>query len=280
MSEHSSPLTHAELVLFRFIQIMILHVAVREFIRGLDNRAVYMMVFSGVITVGMILSFWVKTKQVLIATMSIVSAMLLFKLITTFPGNSNHFYVELFTSLAILMVLSGPIDEKRKSIFRDYIMWLIVIVLAGSGIQKYLAGTYHNTAFMAYKVFSDPDFHDFYYMFDPAEARRIALQSTDEPFAFQNPFLRIMTISIPAVEILAGLLLLFNRTRVLGALVGIATLIGIEYVAKELMFGAIFCFMMCFQLPDRIFLRLIPLFIVIYILLTGLTLFVPSFIFN
>ena len=269
-----------QLAVYRFLQIIILHVGCREFIRGIDNDLTYMLVFGTGVAVLAGISVFAYTKQILVVALSICAAYLIYKLVTVFPGSSNHFYVELLVTASSLLLLSRKIDEERSGIWKDYIMWLVVFVLAGSGVQKILAGTYLSTSFMAFKAINDPDFHDFFYRFGAQDVARLSMQSRAVPMEFENAMLKFMTISIPFAEILAGVLMLIPRTRMFGVFMGLATLIGIEYVAKELMFGSVFAFMMCYRFPDRIFTRLFIVFIAIYLLLIGLTLFRPSFVFN
>ena len=77
-------------------------------------------------------------------------------------------------------------------------------------------------------------------------------------------FFILMSNSVYVFEILAGILLLFRRTRVHAVLAAIAFVFMIECAARELTFGALMVNLVLLFLPGAWIKRLLPFFVIYY----------------
>ncbi|MEZ4880739.1 MAG: hypothetical protein R2801_11315 [Chitinophagales bacterium] len=253
--------------IINFVQLFILHLAVRELIRGFEFGVVSKIVFGIILMVVLVFSIFKPSLNVIKIALIMGLSMLLYKLYTSFPQNSNHFYIETILCICLLLFLTKKINDERISILNHFILLITVFVLVGSGVQKLLAGTYIDGSFLASQIKFNALFSNFFALIAPNEVERISTQSIETPFYFKNKMLILLSASIPIVEIIAGGMLVFKKTRFIGVVLGVLTLIGIEIVARELMFGLLFITLITFQLPDRWFTKLVPFYATAYFLM-------------
>jgi hypothetical protein len=181
-----------------------------------------------------------------------------------FPINSNHSFLE-----ALLLALFLLVDF-TKSEQRDLLVamgrWLVVFVMLQSGLQKVLHGAYFNGMYLATEL--DHERLQLQWVFrhvlQPNELGALleALRAgRDGPFMFHSPAAVVLSNSVYLSELLVAVLLLRERTRLHGAVLGVAVLVAIEVVAVEISFGilSLNLLMLFFPMPWRVHLAAVSL---------------------
>lgn len=171
--------------------------------------------------------------------------------IVSFPGGANHFYLEviIMAVFALCDVRKAPDREAALVALR----WLGIIVMFYSGLKKVLFETYFRGQFLATRM----DHPGFSFVFKPLlgeeEFQRLVYLSSSEapgPYVFTSIPALIVSNSVYVAELLVALLLLIPKTRMGGALLGLAVVVGIEVVARELLFGVLCSYLLMLFLPS------------------------------
>ncbi|MDX2168109.1 MAG: hypothetical protein SF182_13630 [Deltaproteobacteria bacterium] len=267
-----------------FQLFVLLHVSARTLLWALkddDHLALRLM-----LPAGLALCFLVAARRPAWARRATLAALLLLstKLFASFPGTSNHFFIE-YCCVALL-TLCDLRDAGERALALNAARWLMLIVLFWSGVQKVLYGTYFNAAFLGFSVAHKPSFAAVFAWLLPAEelARLQGLRATavgSGPFAINAPLARLVANGAYLFEIVAPCLLLWRRTRVWAVLATIGFLVCIEAGARELMFGALFVNLLLLFLPRPVNRVLLPGFAAFYAVLIATRLgLLPKFQFN
>lgn len=195
-----------------------------------------------------------------------------------FPAVANHLWVEAL--LLFVLVLVAESDEDN-AVYRQFACWLTVIILFYTGLQKAWYGTYFDGRYLATKIALFPHYRDFFAIFMPREGieRLVSyapIRVGSGPFRVDSLMYLAIVNSVWIVEVLAGVLLVFRRTRVLGWLLGLLAIIGIEVVAREVFFGVLFVAILLAFLRRDFVRRLLPWAVVFYAYLIAVHFFARS----
>jgi len=174
---------------------------------------------------------------------AVVLIVLLVRHVSTFPLVSNHSYLEF-----ILISLFCWIDSSRaeeKELFLQACRWLTVIIFLDSGVQKLWYGEYFDGRYLAYMAaFSPKTRMAFELLIQPEDLTRLV---SYERQAGSGPFL----IDSVIFKIVSN-----------GAWISIFTMFGIEFLAREFIFGVLMVsmlFLFCRRDVNR---RLLPVYVV------------------
>ncbi len=152
-----------------------------------------------------------------------------------------------------------------------------------TGLQKLLYGYYFDGQLLAYLAGTEDRFAAFFRFIIPAEELQ-RLQSYNEalvrpgaystklgagPYRVESLWFVVMSNGVYLFEMLAGILLLVPRTRVLAAIASIGFVIMIELGARELTFGALMVNLFLLFLPGRWIKRLFAAFLAGYLYLAA-----------
>lgn len=266
-----------------FQLFLLLHVAVRIWFWGFRNpdepwlRAVLVGGITLCALAGLVRS-WARAAA-LAAT-----ALMSVKLLATFAGTSNHFFIELLC-VALLAFCNPNLPDERALLLAG-LRWLTALVLFYSGLQKLLYGTYSAGQFLGYAIATKGTFADvFAWLLPAAEWSRLRGLSPigvgTGPFAIDAPLAVVLSNAVYLFEMLAPPLLLWQRTRVYAALAVIAFTFGIESAARELMFGSLFVNLVLLYFVRPVNRTLLPAFVGLYIVLFAARLhLLPRLVFN
>ncbi len=194
----------------------------------------------------------------------VVLIVLLVRHVTTFPVVSNHSYLEF-----ILISLYCWIDSSRaeeKELFLQTCRWLTVIIFFYSGVQKLWYGEYFDGRFLAYQAAISPQSRmAFDLLIQPEELTRLLSykrQPGSGPFLIDSVIFKVVSNGAWISEIVLGLLLLFRKVWPMAVVGAIFTVFGIEFIARELIFGVLMVsllFLFCRRDVNR---RLLPVYII------------------
>jgi len=218
------------------------------------------------------------------AAAALAWAVLTIKLVASFPGTSNHFFIEYLC--VGLLVLCDPRDAGERTLLLAAARWLTVIVFFSSGLQKVLHGTYFDAQFLGFSISSKPSFAALFgWMVPAAEMERLlALRAVGPgagPYAIQAPLAVMVSNATYLFELLAPAFLVLRRTRHAAALVTLAFVVAIEAGARELMFGALFVNLVLLFLDRPCNRTLLPLWAALFAVLIAVRIgLLPEFFFN
>ncbi len=195
---------------------------------------------------------------------AVVLIVLLVRHVTTFPVVSNHSYLEF-----ILISLYCWIDSSRaeeKELFLQACRWLTVIIFFYTGLQKFWYGEYFDGRYLAYLAAVAPKTRKaFELLIQPEELARLMSydrQAGSGPFLIDSVIFKVVSNGAWISEIVLGLLLLFRRIWPLAVVCAIFTVFGIEFIAREFIFGVLMVsmlFLFCRRDVNR---RLLPVYVV------------------
>lgn len=201
------------------------------------------------------------------------------KLLVVFPENSNHFFLEY-----LCLVFASLVCWQRDAdllVFVKGVRWLPVLVLFWSGMNKLVYGTYFNGAYLG-SILPHSGFASVFGLLMSAEELETLLTVTSPgPYAFRAPMALVASNLVYLGELASAAMLLVPRLRMLGALLGLAVLIGIELGARELLFGTLMANMLAFFAPASWSRRLLPASAGFYALLVAMAWgWLPGWSFN
>lgn len=212
------------------------HLCMREVLSALHLFEPFFFISFGLVSVALLLEFIATDRSALIR--SLVLAALTIKLVRIFPDSSNHSLIEFLLLIAFCITDLASNVQRAKLV--AFLRWIGAFIMLFSGLRKFVAGTYFDGAFLASRLGERRFAWLFELLLEPGEFARLrdaAVSHAAGPFAFESPLALAVSNMAWVGEITAGLLLLFPRTRQVGALVCIGVLVGVEAIALELMFG-------------------------------------------
>jgi hypothetical protein len=218
-----------------FVRFLPMHLACREWVRYLEQsdelRLIVGLGFSGLFIFGLRrdLGQWAWAAL----------ALVLIRMIASFPMGSNHFGVEFLC--VFFVALFGNAEREARPLLVTGLRWLFIWVFFFSGVQKLLHGTYfHGEYFAGVLAYGDARF---WWALEPLLSQADIANLKSGP---ENA--EIVLHSVPALvlsngiwvgEMLIGVLLVWRRTRPWATILAAVGMLGIEWAARELMFGVL-----------------------------------------
>lgn len=179
------------------------------------------------------------------------SGLYLLAMIIVWPFSANHSIIAatllVSGTLAARELSAMPAGEERERDAMGWLRaatWLLAVISVVAGVQKILYGTYFEGLYLAWNERFDPVLE-----FLLSEAGREELETlrfADAPDAtrLRSPLLVAASAFVWLGEILAGALLLFRRTRLVGLALFIAIMIPTQLAALEMGFVSVMCAML------------------------------------
>lgn len=185
-----------------------------------------------------------------VAAPLVAIALTLIRHMNSFPFGANHFHLNnllLYVSSMGLIIghrnkLKNDYESFHDLIFWDAIYftrWTVIYLMLWTGLNKLIYGTYFYGQFLAMTLKNQPRFQQFYGILLSQDELRILTNTEYGPFRFNSFLLIFISNMIYISEIVTGILLLLPKYRKFGAIMTITILIGIELVARELVFGSL-----------------------------------------
>ena len=157
--------------------------------------------------------------------------------VTAWPYASNHAYMQLLVAI-VLVALPRP-DEPVETL-----RWVAALILIQGGVQKVLHGTWFRGQMLASYPADNHEFADVVRWFgnhaDRAHLARLQGETgyAVGPYRLRGPVLLALSNAVWIGEIAAGVALAaLRKHRDLAVGVALAVIVGLEIVARELMFG-------------------------------------------
>lgn len=199
------------------------------------------------------------------AALAGLAAVMTILAVALFPSTANHLYLQvLFLGLAASLDIDDP-GECR--LLLASVRWMAVVVLFYAGLQKLVHGHYFQGEFFAVHIRAAKFQAVLAYLLPADELARLLSYSAAPgagPYRIESPLMLLLSNASYLAELGAAVLLLFRRTRLLGLALGVASLVAIEIVVRELLFGALFLDAMLLWAPGAANRRAIPVFAVFY----------------
>lgn len=194
----------------------------------------------------------------------VVLIVLLVRHVTTFPIVSNHSYLEFILISLYCWIDSSRVEEKE--LFLQACRWLTVIIFFYSGVQKLWYGEYFDGRFLAFLAAISPKSRmAFDLLIQPEELTRLVSykrQAGSGPFLIDSVIFKVVSNGAWISEIVLGLLLLFRKVWPLAVVCAIFTVFGIEFIARELIFGVLMVSMLFLFYRRDVNRRLLPVYII------------------
>ncbi|MDJ0868335.1 MAG: hypothetical protein QNK03_19670 [Myxococcota bacterium] len=189
-----------------------------------------------------------------------------------FPHGANHLYLELL-ALA-LVALAGRGARPDAALVLSGLRWLAALVLFHTGLQKLLYGNYFHGDFLAYMVGTQERFANaFGWVLPATEIARLegydAMRTGAGPYRVAFAPFVLASNGVWLAELGLPVLLIARRTRVWGALGGIALMASIQVAALELGFAFLFLNLLFLSLPGDWNRRLLPAFALVFLYALG-----------
>jgi hypothetical protein len=173
--------------------------------------------------------------------------------ILLFPRTGNHLYLYAFVFVLFLL------HDLRVDIERQWLIgalrWILLVVLFYSGFQKLLHGYYTNGEVLAFAISEEESFRKFFGMFLPeSEIRRLEayrIVPGSGPYRLYSPLGLLISRGTVVAEMGLPLLLYVKKTRLIGLLGAIVLIVGIEWGAREFLFGILFTNLLLLFGPAR-----------------------------
>lgn len=173
--------------------------------------------------------------------------------VESFPGGSNHFYLSVIVLMSFTICDIGQ-KGNRLSLLAS-LRWYAIIVTFYSGFKKLLFGTYFKGQYLS-TVIHERGFSDaLAYVTNAKEHHRLveyAVHGAPGPYFFESPIALVVSNGVYLTEIAVAILLLWKKTRVVGAYCGIGLVLGIELIAREVVFGLIYSNLLVLFLSEHI----------------------------
>jgi hypothetical protein len=189
----------------------------------------------------------------------------------SFSQAANHLFLELLC-VALLCVASDGAEQSELLALRG-LRWLTAIVLFQTGLQN-LYGHYFHGDFLALMVGVQDRFARAFRLFLPAgEVARLGsydpLRTGAGPYRVASPLFVAASNLVYLAELGLPFLMVLRRTRVLGALAGIALMVAIQGAALELGFAFLFLNLLFLFLDEDWNRRLLPVFAAVLLYAVG-----------
>lgn len=189
-----------------------------------------------------------------------------------FSQAANHHFLELLC-VALLCVASDRSEQSELLALRG-LRWLTAIVLFQTGLQKVLYGHYFHGDFLALMVGAQDRFARVFRLLLPAgEVARLGsydpLRTGAGPYRVASPLFVAASNLVYLAELGLPFLMMLRRTRLLGALGGIALMVAIQVAAVELGFAFLFLNLLFLFLEKDWNRRLLPAFAAVLLYAVG-----------
>lgn len=188
------------------------------------------------------------------------SLIMCIELYLVFPKISNHFLIEFLA--IILITLSYRTSKDNDVILCQMLRWLLFVTLFYSGVQKLVGGTYFNGSFFIFNATINPCF--FWFFSKLVSADTINMIQSPGPYLVDSPLIVALSNGVYIAEIIAALLLLHRKYYKIAIALTFSLIIGIEIVARELLFGCLFLNLLLLYIPGNWNKRCLPYFIIFY----------------
>jgi len=178
-----------------------------------------------------------------------------------FPMAANHLYLELVCLAFLALARRGDAADAGRALAG--LRWTAALVLFHGGLQKVLYGSYFRGDFLALMAGADERFgRVFRWLIPGGELARLAALDRHAtgagPFRVDAPLFVAASNAVWLAELVLPVLLIPRRTRLAGALGGIALMAGIQAAALEIGFALLFVNLLLLFLPGRWNARALP----------------------
>lgn len=245
----SSECSYSAVLLFG--RYLLVHLAARAGFALFHNGRVLQVAMMVAMVLAVLLSFrsafWRKVA------FGGAAALVVAKYIAAFPVNSNHFHLEVL--LVVLLSLVRLEDAEQRALLVGMVRALFAWVMLFSGLQKLAYGTYFQASFFATTVSQQRFGWVLRHLTSEEEFGRLTqLSQTDGagPYLFESFPVLALSNAVYVSEIATGVMLLVPRLRRYGAYLALFVIVGIELVARELLFGLLACNMLAFYFSERV----------------------------
>lgn len=199
------------------------------------------------------------------------------------PNTPNHY--PMLTLAFGMLALCDPDDAAEQEIALHGLRWLFLIVLFAAGLQKVLYGLYFHGEYFAYRIATDVTFaRPFEWLMPASEIER--LRSLGGMVAGAGPYrstwwpLTLVSNATYWIEMALPIFLLLRRTRNAAIIATLVFFLGMEVAPREVFFGAV-AVQMTLLFARRDWNRvLLPLWTVLFIVLTLLRSLLPGLAFS
>lgn len=182
-------------------------------------------------------------------------------------GPANHVYAELL--LLSLFAFLDPERDDEAEVLLCALRWMVALLLLWAGLQKMLYGTYFRGEFLSWMIAWRPAFAQALgWVLPAAELARLSeLGGTaigSGPYRADSVLLVLASNAVWLAELVLPALLLWQRTRVLGAIASALFVLSIQLVARETMFALLYSQLALLVLPGGGYRRFAPLYALAY----------------
>jgi hypothetical protein len=183
-----------------------------------------------------------------------------------FPEVPNHGYVFCAALLATALFRAG-LREEEIALASGY-RYLVAIVFFWSGMQKFLAGTWTQSQFLIYEIGHSERFgRAVGWLATRAEQRAYRIGG---PFSSHGPLMLVSNfVWIAEIVIALGLLSAQSVLQKRAAWAALVLLVGVEFVARESVFGLLVAGLLWPTIDKRFSLRWLWLIVPIELLAIG-----------
>jgi hypothetical protein len=247
--------------------ILLLHAAVESWfwMLELDTFVGGVAALAGVYTILLGIGFVPRLRRLALALAATVTAL---QLAWTFPYIANHTYLRL---LALgLLALPGPGSLRERRLAHAALGWTAAIVLFYTGFQKLVYGTYFQGQYLAYMIsLTDRFGHVFEWLVPAGEWTR--LKAIGEPVPGAGPytvdgtaFLALSNL-VYVLEIGLAAGLIWCRTRRAAIWMTLGLIVLVQFGAREVFFGLLFCNLVLTLHPRDVSRAMVPVSAAIYL---------------
>lgn len=202
-----------------------------------------------------------------IGSMAVVSVL---EVVATFPATANHGWLQM---AVLLLLASYAAPGRRVEEPLRLLQWLCAAVIALTGVQKLLHGTWSQAQFIATYVDVKAGFGFMMKLIDPVGVE--ALRYVDEsqlgagPIRSYHPLMIAISNLVWILELLIPAGLLWKRTRSAVAWFAIFFFLMIQFSAREFTFGILMSGLVAIWLPQSAAVKTLKWLACCALLLTG-----------
>lgn len=229
-------------------------------------------------TLSLVVGWWPRWSR---AAFCFALAISISQIFNQFPFAANHQYLELGI-LAFGALFDSRIDGEDQLLLQSC-RWLVAAVLFWAGLQKILHGYYFGAEFLSFAISQEPRFAQIFGLLLPTD-ELIRLQSYGQPadvgagpYRADSWGLVLVSNSTYVLEIGVAIGLLIRRVRRFALVTGVALILAIEVVAREVFFGAFYIALLTLFARRALNWQLFPIFAAFYVYLFAAAFgFVPA----
>lgn len=182
-------------------------------------------------------------------------------------GPANHVWAE--GMLLGLFALLDPDDPQESEWLLCALRWMVALLLFWAGLQKVLYGTYFRGEFLCWMIAQRPAFATALSWVVPADEVARLLEAGGRavgsgPYRTDSVVLLLGSNAVWIAELVLPAMLLWRRSRVVGAVLAALFVLSIQLVAREVMFGLLYSQLVLLNLPGKGFRRIAPVYAAAY----------------